>query len=171
MSCWIKSAKLPVAALILLGTGGLALSQTAVSSDFANDFTSAATAVPGQQFCEIVVQTTGLMTANVGATKLSSQGYGGEPGRVDLTTNTGSFYVSTDRPNGFSLAPNGGNSDVVFTTTISGRGKTSFGDAPGDSRVKLKSGLTKIEINLEAAKQSGPFPAGRYRAELTLRCE
>jgi hypothetical protein len=167
----INSARLPLAALLLLTTGSVCFAQTAETSDFAKDFAAAAAAVPARQFCEIVVQETGVMTANVGATKLSSQGFGGEPGKADVTTNTGSFYVSIDRPNGFSLAPNGGNSDVVFTSTISGRGKTSFGDTPGDSRIKLKNGLTNVEINLEAAKQSGPFPAGRYRAELTLRCE
>ncbi len=171
MCRWIKNAGLLVAALLLLGNGGAALAQTVESNDFAKDFAAAAAAAPERQFCEIIVQQMGVMAANVGATKLSSQGYGGEPGRADVTTNNGSFYASVDRPNGFSLAPNGGNSDVVFTTTISGRGKTNFGDAPGDSRIKLKNGLTKVEINLEAAKQSGPFPAGRYRAELTLRCE
>jgi hypothetical protein len=168
---FIHLARLPAVLMLMMASGGLAWSQDAEKSNFATDFAAAARAAGGQQFCEIVVQSNGVMAANVLATRLSSQGYGGEPARADVTTNTGSFYASIDRPNGFSLAPNGGNTDVVFTTSLSGTGKTNFADAPGDSRVKLKNGLTKVEVNLEAAKQSGPFPAGHYRVELTLRCE
>ena len=124
-----------------------------------------------KQSCQIVVLTNGRLAPNVGATKLSSLGYSGEAGRAEVTTSNGSFYVSVDQPLGFVSAPQGGNNDIVFATWISGRGKTNFGDTPGQNRVKLKNGKTNMEIGLEVIKQSGAFPTGRYQAELTLRCE
>ena len=71
MSRCINSARLPLAALLLLTTGGVCLAQTAETDNFAKDFAAAAAAVPARQFCEIVIQEMGVMTANVGATKLS----------------------------------------------------------------------------------------------------
>lgn len=124
-----------------------------------------------KQSCQIVIQSNGRLAPNVGATKLSSLGFSGEPGRADVTTTNGSYYVSIDQPLGFVQAPQGGNNDVQFVTWMSGRGKTSFGDTPGQNRVKLKNGLTNMEIGLEVIKQNGAFPTGRYQAELTLRCE
>jgi hypothetical protein len=79
--------------------------------------------------------------------------------------------LSIDRPNGFVSAPNGGNNDLVFNASFSGHGKTNFADTPGDVRVKLKNGVTQVDVNLEAKKLTGSFPAGYYVAELTLRCE
>ena len=42
---------------------------------------------------------------------------------------------------------------------------------PGENRVKLKRGKTDLEINFQAKKLSGSFPAGQYRADVVLRCE
>ena len=135
-------------------------------ADFAQQNAAAA-----KQSCQILVISNGRLAPNVGATKLTSLGYAGEAARADVTTNNGSYYVSVDQPLGFVQSPQGGNKDVVFATWMSGRGKTSFGDTPGQNRVKLKNGLTNMEIGLEASKQNGAFPTGRYQAELTLRCE
>lgn len=135
-------------------------------ADFAQQNQSAA-----KQSCQIVILSNGRLAPNVGATKLSSLGVSGEPGRADVTTSNGSYYVSIDQPLGFVHSPYGGNNDITFVTWMSGRGKTSFGDTPGQNRVKLKNGLTNMEIGLEVIKQNGAFPTGRYQAELTLRCE
>ena len=124
-----------------------------------------------KQSCQIVILSNGRLAPNVGATKLSSLGHSGEPGRADITTSNGSFYVSVDEPLGFAQSPQGGNNDIIFATWMAGHGKTSFGDTPGQNRVKLKNGLTNMEIGLEVIKQNGAFPTGRYQAELTLRCE
>lgn len=121
--------------------------------------------------CQIVIRDNGTMVQNVGSTKLSSQINPGRPGEADVTTTTGSFYLSVDRPAGFSAAPQGGSSDVEFSTQLAGRGKTNFSLAPGTARVKLKNGLTNVEVHLEAVKLRGAFPAGRYSATVTLRCE
>lgn len=121
--------------------------------------------------CQIFIRENGTMVQNVGSTKLSSQINPGRPGEADVTTTTGSFYLSVDRPTGFSAAPQGGTNDVEFSTQFTGHGKTNFGLTPGSARVKLKNGLTSVEVHMQAAKLRGAFPAGRYSATVTLRCE
>jgi hypothetical protein len=123
------------------------------------------------QSCQIMVQQNGTMVQNVGATKLSSQNNAGLPGLAEVKTTNGSYYMSIDRPNGFVSAPAGANTDVVFKASFSGHGKTNFTDTPGNVRVKMKNGVTRLDIQLEATKLSGAFPAGYYLAELTLRCD
>ena len=121
--------------------------------------------------CQIVIRDNGTMVQNVGSTRLSSLINPGRPGEADVTTTTGSFYLSVDRPAGFSAAPQGGMADVEFSTQVTGHGKTNFGLTPGTARVKLKNGLTNVEVHMEAVKLRGAFPAGRYSATVTLRCE
>lgn len=149
--------------------GPLNAEQRSVEKQIA-DFASE-NAQNAKQSCQIIIQSNGRLAPNVGATKLTSLGFSGEPARADITTSTGSYYVSVDQPLGFVQAPQGGNNDITFATWMSGRGKTSFGDTPGQNRVKLKNGLTNMEIGLEVIKQNGAFPTGRYQAELILRCE
>ena len=124
-----------------------------------------------KQFCQIIVTRNGTMMQNVGSTKLSSQINPAMPGTADVTTSNGSYYLSVDRPSGFSIAPSGGSDDVEFSTLFTGSGKTDFALTPGDSRVKLKKGLTNVEVHLEARKLRGSFKAGNYRATVILRCE
>jgi hypothetical protein len=147
-----------------------ATAQEVVNDAFKTDFAAAA-ADQNKQFCQIVITQNGRLAPNVGATKLTSMGYAGEAARAEVTTTNGSYYASIDRPNGFAIAPNGGNADVQFASFLSGSGKTNFADTPGTERVKLKNGLTKLNINLEVSKQRGAFASGHYRADLTLRCE
>ena len=124
-----------------------------------------------KQFCQIIVTRNGTMMQNVGSTRLSSQINPAMPGMADVTTSNGSYYLSVDRPSGFSIAPSGGSDDVEFSTQFSGSGKTDFALTPGDSRVKLKNGLTNVESHLEARKLRWSFKAGNYRATMILRCE
>jgi hypothetical protein len=124
-----------------------------------------------KQFCQIVVSQNGTLFQNVGSTKLSSLINPGMPGLADVTTSNGSYYVSVDRPSGFSIAPQGGSDDVEFSTQFTAHGATNFGLSPGDSRMKLKNGLTNVEVHLEARKLRGAFRAGHYKATVILRCE
>jgi hypothetical protein len=144
--------------------------QEAADQPFKTDFALAA-ANENKHFCQIVIVQNGRLAPNVGATKLTSMGFAGEAARAEVTTTNGSYYASIDRPNGFAVAPNGGNSDAVFASYLSGTGKTNFADTPGSERVKLKNGKTNLNINLEVSKQRGAFASGHYRADLTLRCE
>jgi hypothetical protein len=147
-----------------------ATSANAQKSDFGVDPYLPAPAA-NKQFCQIVVNQNGAMAQNVGSTKLTSLINPGQPGMADVTTSNGSYYLSVDRPSGFSNAPPGGSDDVEFSTQFTGHGVTNFGLSPGDSRVKLKNGLTNVEIHLEAKKLRGAFKAGHYRATVILRCE
>ncbi|MGL4489402.1 MAG: hypothetical protein ACRCU5_08165, partial [Rhizobiaceae bacterium] len=165
----IASRVLAVAVMLAGSTFG-ALAQT---QDDINSFAekNAQAAQSAKQMCQIIVQENGTMVQNVGSTKLSSSINAGLPGQAEVTTTNGSYYLSIDRPNGFVSTPAGGNTDVVFSPSFSGRGKTNFADTPGNVRVKMKNGVTQIEVNLEVSKLTGAFPAGYYQAEVTLRCE
>jgi hypothetical protein len=147
-----------------------ATSASAQKADFGVEPTVQAQAA-NKQFCQIIVIQNGSMVQNVGSTKLSSLINPGKPGMVDVTTSNGSYYLSVDRPSGFSIAPSGGSDDVEFSTQFTGHGVTNFAMSPGDSRVKLKNGLTNVELHLEAKKLRGSFKAGNYRATVILRCE
>ncbi len=157
--------------VMALITAGLTLGTQAAEKlpSLADEIAKAAGSA--NQSCQIMVQQNGTMVQNVGATKLSSQVNAGLPGLAQVTTTNGSYYVSIDRPNGFVSAPVGANTDVVFASSFSGHGKTNFGNTPGNVRVKMKNGVTDLDIHLEATKLSGAFKAGHYTAELTLRCE
>lgn len=154
--------------VILTGLISSALAQEDPLS-LADEFAKAAK--PAKHSCQIIVQRNGTMVQNIGATKLSSQVNAGLPGLAEVTTTNGSYEVSIDAPNGFSTAPKGGNMDVVFEASFSGHGKTNFGNTPGNVRVRMKNGVTQLDVQLEAKKLSGSFKAGNYVSELTLRCE
>ena len=122
------------------------------------------------QFCQIIVTRNGVLMQNVDATALASANAAGQAGAADVTTSNASFDLVAEAPSGFALKP-AGNQDAVFTSSLSGRGATSFFDQPGNRRVRLKKGTTSIDVNLTAKKLNGSFAAGHYRADLTLRCE
>lgn len=132
----------------------------------------AANAVKGDnQACAIIVGRTGSMTVNPEANEISSVGWGGQPGEAQIVATSGTFNLKMDEPLGFSLAPPKGNDATIFKGSYSGFGATSFSQAPGNATIRVKKGITSITANLTATKTSGTFPAGQYRAELTLRCE
>lgn len=153
---------------VILGATSNTSAQDTLPS-FADELSKVA--INAKQMCQLVVIQNGTMVQNIGATRLSSQVNAGMPGRADVTTTNGSYYISVDPPAGFSSAPQGGNLDVAFSSSVSGHGVTNFAETPGNIRVKLKKGSTQVDINLVAQKLSGAFPAGNYVAELTLRCE
>ncbi len=121
--------------------------------------------------CAIIVGRTGTMHINPEANEISSSGWGGQPGEAQIVATNSSFDLSMDPPLGFSLAPPKGNDAIVFSGSFSGFGATNFSQTPGNTKIRVKKGMTSITANLVATKTSGTFPAGQYRAELTLRCE
>jgi len=123
------------------------------------------------QFCAIMVSSHGQLSASPEQGELSSRAYGGRPGQVEVVATNSSYSLSIDSPLGFSLAPVGGNDSTVITTSFSGYGATNFSDVPGSMPVRLKRGATNVVAQFVATKSGGMFPAGQYRAELTLRCE
>ncbi len=132
----------------------------------------AAPGARGNNFCQIVLVNEGNLHEIPGTYKLSSKGGGGRPGVAQVTTSNSSYRVTVDQPLGFINAPFGGNSSVLMKASYSGSGSSNFSETPGDIEQKLKRGTTTIETNLVAERSDGtPFPAGRYTAELTLRCE
>ena len=123
------------------------------------------------QFCAIMVNSHGQLMPSPEQAELSSMAYGGRPGQIEVVASNSSFSLSIDSPLGFSLAPVGGNDSTVIRTSFSGYGATNFSEVPGNMPVRLKSGATSVVAQLVALKNGGMFPAGQYRAELTLRCE
>jgi hypothetical protein len=157
--------------VLLMVVAGLAQSALAQEDQpsLADEFAKAAK--PAKHSCQVIVQRNGTMVQNVKATTLSSQVNAGLPGQVEVTTTTGSYEVSIDAPTGFVSSPKGGNKDVVFEASYSGQGKTNFSNTPGDVRVKMKNGVTQLDVHLDVTKLSGTFLAGNYVSVLTLRCE
>lgn len=126
----------------------------------------------GNNFCQIVLVNEGNLHEIPGTYKLSSRGSGGQPGVAQVTATNAGFRVTIDQPLGFMNAPAGGNSSVLMKASYSGSGSSNFSETPGDIEQRLSRGTTTIETHLVAERTDGtPFPAGRYTAELTLRCE
>lgn len=79
------------------------------------------------------------------------------------------FSVSAPAPAAFLDAPPGGNGDVGFATSY--RVDNAPADTPGHVRQALSNGTHAMQIDLTATRTSGIFPAGSYRAQVTVRCE
>ena len=173
-----------IAALLALALAGPAaakqlpdeptLEQKAVAEayeEFLQDMLKTNAAKGSNQACAIIIGRTGTMNINPEANEISSIGWGGQPGEAQIVATNGSFNLAMDAPFGFSLAPPSGNDATVFKGSYSGFGATNFSQTPGNAKISLKKGTTSITANLVATRTSGTFPAGQYRAELTLRCE
>jgi hypothetical protein len=131
----------------------------------------AAAAAGTNQYCAIMLVGEGQIHANPGNTELSSRAYGGYPGEADVISTNSSFQLSIDPVLGFSSAPQGAADGTSFVPSYSGNGATSFSDTPGNVPIHIKKGTTRVQVNFRATKTGTGFPAGRYRADLTLRCE
>ncbi len=125
----------------------------------------------GNQFCAIIITSDGHLSAVPGGNELSSTSFGGRPGQAEIVASNSSYTLSIDAPLGFSLAPVGGNDSILVRTSYSGFGATNFSNTPGSVPIRIKRGSTMVSANMVAIKAYDPFPAGDYRANLTLRCE
>lgn len=127
--------------------------------------------VAQRHYCEILVQSPGVLAASVDFLELSSRQAGGVPGSARVTTTNGSYRASIDVPTGFIAYPQDGATGVSYSTLFEGTGATVFPDTSGATPVKLKRGVTEIDTHFIATRSGSTFPAGGYSAELVLRCE
>ncbi len=125
----------------------------------------------GNQFCAIIITSDGHLSAVPGGNELSSTSFGGRPGQAEIVASNSSYTLTMETPLGFSLAPVGGNDSIMVRTSYSGFGATSFSTTSGNVPIRLKRGSTTVSANMVAIKTSDAFPAGDYRANVTLRCE
>lgn len=125
----------------------------------------------GRHFCQITLQSPGILGVNPDATELGSRSFGGAPGTALVATSNSSFEIVIDEPLGFSRAPVDAHDGLVMKTSYLGSGSSSFSEKPGNIPQRVKKGLTTVEVHLAASRNGKPFPAGNYSAELTLRCE
>lgn len=139
-----------------------------------NDAASPFRGMPAEmarQFCSIVVSSPGVMMASLDMQSLSSDVMGGRAGRASVTTTNASFRLVYDAPAAFQTVPSGSVPPTVFIGKLRGSGATNFLDHPAGSPVKLKGGVTDIDVSLTASAQGGTYPAGHYATEAVLRCE
>ncbi len=135
------------------------------------------------EYCQIVINQSGVMTTNVGETVLSSKETGGSGGIATVTarrmrpSGIARFSVTLEAPTTFTSMPVGGDTGVTFATRFSGvsiyRGR-NFNERRGNRRVRLRrngDSITEITGHLIATRTGLTFPAGTYDAVATLRCE
>ena len=86
-----------------------------------------------QQACEIIVSREGVLQPSINNTTLSSKVYLGEPAKAKITTTNSSFRMTVETPIGFKLGPKDADIGTIFSTSVTGRGATSFTESRGDA--------------------------------------
>ncbi len=131
-----------------------------------------ASAQNNKHSCTIIVDNTpGIIRQNVDTTILASTQAGGQSARAQIIATNSSYRASIDAPSGFSVFPNYGSNNTVFSASFSSTGATNFLSAPDGVEQKIKKGTSNIEVHMSARRLGGSFPAGNYAATVTLRCE
>lgn len=131
-------------------------------------------AAPGnnKHFCAIVLTEAGTLKASPDNLELTSRSFGGLPGRASVMATNSSYRLSLANPVSFTSAPSGAASGTDFSASYSGNGATEFSETPGGIDVRIKRGVSSIDVNLTASRTTpNPFPTGDYSAVATLRCE
>lgn len=137
--------------------------------------TPAETAIIGT--CTILVNQTGIMAPNAAIDRLGSGQGGGRRAQATVTASSllcsilnllDCYSIAAVAPSSFLSAPNGGDSNVAFTSVFSLDGGP---DQPGGTPAKLVNGTHGVTVDLTAARTSGIYPAGAYQAQVVLRCE
>lgn len=118
--------------------------------------------------CVLTVGTPGIITANAGFTKLSSDNAGGLESTVSALATGVGFKVSAIAPNAFTTGPTSADS---FIADYSLSGANTASNVPGATTTTLTAGTTLVSVGLEADKSTGTFGAGAYTAAVTVRCE
>ena len=138
---------------------------------------------PDLYACIIEVLQAGAFATNVARDALDSEQAGGAAAQVrvislkpDPSSGTG-YTITFEAPASFSNAPSGGNSNVTFSSRMSGASDfngVNFAMQDGTLPVTLPDAglsITNLTAHLRGAKSDGPFPSGTYRAEGVVRCE
>jgi hypothetical protein len=127
--------------------------------------------------CTINVTSQGTMVASPGLSGLSSKLFGGSFAMATVTSNglacglldpLTCFSISTQAPVSFSQAPSGGSANVNFVSSFTVDGGA---ESPTGSPQTVANGAHAVRVHLVAIKSTNVFPAGTYRARVTLRCE
>ena len=118
--------------------------------------------------CVLTVGTPGIIAANAGFTKLSSDNAGGSESTVSALSTGVGLKVSAIAPSAFTTGP--ATADT-FVAKYSLTGATSASSVAGATQTTLTAGVTGISVGLEADKSTGTFGAGVYTAAVTVRCE
>lgn len=121
--------------------------------------------------CILVVANPGVLVASVDMTALSSDSIGGRMGRAIVLTLTSSNSLVLDAPAAFRTMPAGNVPPTTFSGKMRGNGATQFLEQPAGAPVKLKRGVTDVDVSLTASAQGGTYPSGSYATEAVLRCE
>lgn len=166
-------------------SAGVVLASLACTPVFAQvPFTSGV--LLNQESCEIVVNSSGIMTTNAGETVLSSREAGGQGGVATVTSRklTGNppglgpvFWVSFEAPSTFTSMPVGGDVGVTFEARFSGRSISrgrNFNNRAGTNPRRLRRrgvSITEITGDLIATRTGSSYPPGSYSAIGVLRCE
>ena len=125
----------------------------------------------GGGFCQITLLQAGNLAASIDNMALSSRLAGGAAGIANVETDKQNYEISIDAMQGFNQSPIGGSDDMNMSVLYSGTGSTNFSETAGNLSVGLNKGITRVETHLVAVRNTDPFPAGDYGAELILRCE
>lgn len=127
--------------------------------------------------CAIVVIAPGKMVPDGAIATLGSAQPGGAAALARVTANSlicvvlgllDCFRVSTPAPSGFTAYPSGGDAGVTFSTSYRIDGGSGIG---GGVQTEVLNGTHTVAVDLAAVRASGVFPAGSYRAQVTVLCE
>lgn len=157
---FIKKALLIAPIVLLFGTFSSYAQVVIIAPDSRNN-----------QVCQLSVVNGGNMQPNVGNKRMGTKEQRATSAMVQVTTTNASYDLIIKKPFGFRLSPTGADGSVVFSTSVSARGATSFTEVSGDFPIRLKRGTTNLIMNLTAEKLDGPFRSGNYEAAITLQCE
>lgn len=126
--------------------------------------------------CTVVIGATGQLRNNPAITVLGSRQPGGSSATATVTASSllcsvlnllDCYSISTPAPAGFLSAP-GNYANASFSTVFRiGAGP----DRPGNTPFRVANGNHQLQVDLTATSTGGIFPAGPYRAEVTVRCE
>lgn len=119
--------------------------------------------------CVLTLGTPGLLAAGADGHELSSDRAGGVSGMASLLSTGAGYKLQMDAPSSFRLAPAGGQAESI-TTRYEASGATVAASTNVGAPLSLGIGLTNLDVDMTARKDTGIFPAGAYAADVLVRC-
>lgn len=118
--------------------------------------------------CLITLGTPGVFVLNADGQSVTTEN--SVSATATVVTTSANFQIEALPPTQFSAAPNGGNDNVTFTTSLSANGVTSLLGVVSGITSPLGLGITLLEVDMTAERPNGGFPTGLYSATAVLRC-
>lgn len=118
--------------------------------------------------CALTLGSAGGLGVSTDGLKLSSTEAGGFAANALLLTTSGTYQVQVDPISALAAAPSGGGADSV-DVAYAATGVTSIVARAAGTPLNLNVGLTNVKVDVTAQKAT-VFPAGLYRADVTVRC-